>query len=46
MNSRGVDVHRVTQTADPLSGIRNVTHRGIDDVSPTAHAWDGSRDQL
>ena len=40
MHRQGVDVHRVTQRVDPLSGLRCRTHRKIYDCALMAHAWD------
>ena len=39
MNGRGGDIHRSTQIADTLYGMRHGTHSRIDDGALTAHVW-------
>ena len=41
-----VDVQRLTQMADPLYGMRRVTHSGFGDGEPTVYSWDGDVDLL
>ena len=46
IHGQGGDIQRATQMADPLYGLRRVTHSRIYDGAPTAHAWYGARDRL
>ena len=44
MHGKGGDVQRATQTENPLSGLRHVTHSGINEGAHIAHACDRARD--
>ena len=46
MYKQEVYINRATQMADPMSRMWRGTHIRIDDNAPTAHAWDGTIDQL